>query len=770
MTSPIKFLRRVRIHGGECGAVARALHHEIKTSSLSAVFGNVPDTTFERKLMTNKSTTFKRVALALVASLSFGVFGSGQATAVLNTSSNAPSLTLSAATASAAPGETVSVTVTVNYTSTAAYESVNVVMNDVSNVTERFKGLTTDSQNVRTSASTSWHAPTPGAANSYLLLETANTFSVFASTRPDSVVAATSTGIYVNSNENSSTPTPVQAKMTLELIVGTNATAGVYTYAVTLRSITNGSITNYDSETLQLTVTAKNLTASAAKSKLYVNQALCTLGACDGVGSGGTAYAIEADSTLTVSAGTVAPGSTQTFTAVGYMFAILNNSADTKTVTGDAVTGTIKVTLSGPGWLASVSDSTKRKSVDVTASSETITIYSDGSPGTTTITGYIGTTALTQAAKTVTFTGKAATITTTDTSVVRLNAAASLSARAADSVTVGTKLLTFTAKDSAGNAITDLSMNANGTLYCVSSDTSVIGTGTGTAPNAYKAVTALTSGVWGCDMVIRAAGTASVTIADESIVASSAVKSTARSFTFANAVNSTTKGIGTITFDKTSYVLGEQAVITVTVLNSAKTAPGMVKVDGDEYTTATVFPTLLQNKQFSGYVTGSGSVTYGFGSGRTGTTFDLTGSTFVRGVETYVVFMPTTTGKVTLTGFTTDGTNDTATAVSVSVDVVDPNAALINAATASADAATDAAAEAIDAANAATDAANLAAEAADAATVAAEEARDAADAATAAVEELATAVATLMAALKAQVTTLANTVAKIAKKVGVKKP
>jgi hypothetical protein len=88
-----------------------------------------------------------------------------------------------------------------------------------------------------------------------------------------------------------------------------------------------------------------------------------------------------------------------------------------------------------------------------------------------------------------------------------------------------------------------------------------------------------------------------------------------------------------------------------------------------------------------------------------------------------------------------------------------------NKAQAAAEAATDAAAEAIDAANAATDAANLAAEAADAATVAAEEARDAADAATAAVEELATQVATLMAALKAQITTLANTVAKIAKKV-----
>jgi hypothetical protein len=30
MTPSFKFLCRVRIHGGECGAVARALHHEVK--------------------------------------------------------------------------------------------------------------------------------------------------------------------------------------------------------------------------------------------------------------------------------------------------------------------------------------------------------------------------------------------------------------------------------------------------------------------------------------------------------------------------------------------------------------------------------------------------------------------------------------------------------------------------------------------------------------------------------------------------------------------
>jgi len=111
---------------------------------------------------------------------------------------------------------------------------------------------------------------------------------------------------------------------------------------------------------------------------------------------------------------------------------------------------------------------------------------------------------------------------------------------------------------------------------------------------------------------------------------------------------------------------------------------------------------------------------------------------------------------------TTQGVAPIARVASVSTAVTTSG---VSSEVSAAEAATDAAAEAIDAANAATDAANLAAEAADAATVAAEEARDAADAATAAVEELATQVATLMAALKAQITTLANTVAKIAKKV-----
>jgi hypothetical protein len=47
--SHTSFLRRVRIHDEECGAVARALHHEVEIFSLPAVRENVSCTTKERK-------------------------------------------------------------------------------------------------------------------------------------------------------------------------------------------------------------------------------------------------------------------------------------------------------------------------------------------------------------------------------------------------------------------------------------------------------------------------------------------------------------------------------------------------------------------------------------------------------------------------------------------------------------------------------------------------------------------------------------------------
>jgi len=640
MNSLVKFLRRVRIHGGECGAVARALHHEAKFSS-PAVFENVSNTTYERKQMTNKSISFKRIALAVVAALGFGVLSAGSSTAVLSAASS--TISLSASTLAVNPGETGTVTATINFTSTAIEESVNVIASAAAaGTTVEIVGLTTDSINVRSGAMAD------GRANIR-----PNNFSVFGSTNSDSVVSGTSVGMYVASNAPSATPVAVQAKVTIRFRVATSAAASVTNYSITLRSINDSSITNYQVVPLTVTVNAKDLTATAAKSALFVNAATCTPGLCDGPSSGGAAYATEADSTLVVSAGTPASGGTLSYTAVGYAFGILKNASDTKTVLGDAVAGTMTVAITGPGAISSVTAPTKVKSLTITASSDTITIWSDGTAGTATITAYIGTTALTQAAKTVTFYGKVASLTLSETTVASQNGGAALSSDAADSLTVGNNLVTFTMKDSAGNAVRTAAMNSKGELYCISSDTSVVGMGTGTSTPSFEAASInTTTGVGACNLVVRKAGTATISVADESIVANSTF-SASKTLTFAKEVNSTTKGIGTITFDKSTYNIGEKATITVTVLNADKAVPGLLLVNGDEYTTASVFPTLVQNREFSSVGTTSTGTSIGFGSGRTGKTFDLAGSSFIAGVETYVVFMPTVSGDLTLTGFTT---------------------------------------------------------------------------------------------------------------------
>ena len=89
MNSRFKFPRRVRIHGGECGAVARALHHAAQKVALvrneqtlisdEKAFSRQADpkkafgSTFnERKQMSTK-TSIKRIALVAVSALGFGL-------------------------------------------------------------------------------------------------------------------------------------------------------------------------------------------------------------------------------------------------------------------------------------------------------------------------------------------------------------------------------------------------------------------------------------------------------------------------------------------------------------------------------------------------------------------------------------------------------------------------------------------------------------------------------------------------------------------------
>ena len=228
-------------------------------------------------------------------------------------------------------------------------------------------------------------------------------------------------------------------------------------------------------------------------------------------------------------------------------------------------------------------------------------------------------------------------------------------------------------------------------------------------------------------------------------------------------------GTGTITYTATAgTVTASQSIVTTNAATDAR----YVALSGTESSMKATVTDRFGNAvegasvqiSVTGATLGGGASANTFSTLADGTiTFNLAGD--ASGSATVTAKITTaSTDASSLAGYSGSSVIDST--VTAGVSQTTATAAVSgSSAKAAAEAASDAAAEAIDAANAATDAANLAAEAADAATVAAEEARDAADAATAAVEELATQVATLMAALKAQITTLANTVAKIAKKV-----
>jgi hypothetical protein len=451
------------------------------------------------------------------------------------------------------------------------------------------------------------------------------------------------------------------------------------------------------------------------------------------------------------------------------------NAADTRTSTaGTQVTATINLIVSGPGLLSLASaPGTAAKSVNLTVG-DTVNVIADGTAGTATITGYIGGVALTQAAKTVNFFGYV------DTFIPTVESTTVVTGSTANGA------ITFVAKDSAGNALSstrnqtrpNYPSSASG-FWLVVADTKVVG---GTAVNSVSSTAAYTQcsynttrAIYVCNVPITDSGTATVYIAD-SLTAGTSLK-TSQALTITVAGPGYT---GTAAFNKSTFNVGEDALLTLT----CKDYGGRNIVNGSG-------AACWSNLRWVGMSPTFGENTSAAAAGGSFTnliTYETNGGSFVNGVDTAMVYMPSVAGTYTLVGRTSGATTDStlltftvvdpvqdaqtaaiAAAQKAAVAAADAATAAAKAAQAAAveaaDAATDAALQAIDAANAATDAANLGAEAADAATVAAEEAKDAADAATAAVEALATQVATLMAALQAQIRSLANTVAKIAKKV-----
>jgi hypothetical protein len=723
--------------------------------------------------------SFKRLALVVVATLGLGVLSSGPSLASFTPSGD--TLSLSASSASISVGETASVTISASAIANTAADSLTVTVTNQSAPASGNGTLglyitesSTTSVAIRTSAQAAGTAPASST-------DLQSDYTGITST------ASLASGVTIAAGLTATATTAFSFSARLSFIAPT--VTGTYVFRLFSTNSPSATIAAVP-QTWTVTVTANASTvASEAYSLAYINRPAEYTGST-GYAADASARdykALEADSALVVSAGVAA-----TPAIVGVMHFVVENASDTKvasvsntdgsagTLANMRVKDSITVVISGPGtlavhnyWSGTVGTAAKQVRLDW---KETLVVYSDGTAGVGTITSYIGGSVtaagkFTQAAKTVTFTGRATTFTVSAGTIGNIAYKG-----AADSATAAAATITFTAKDAAGNAVTSAALSTqpgdstqnNSTFWAISSDTAVLAAGPAGAtfatsadrrspalPCTYDAEEAY----WSCTGRVFDTGTVTLTVVDSRTVSGSSVlttttsavyKSDAFSVTFAGAGNT-----GTVSLGKTTFNINEAFTASLT----CKDGSGRNVADAASGTCWT-------NLNWSGAAPTFGlnsSVNAAGGKFTALETYMTTGGTYsaswVAGVDTALAFMPSTAGTYTLNGRTAGATVDS---VILTFTVVDPNAA---ATLAAAEAATDAAAEAIDAANAATDAANLAAEAADAATVAAEEARDAADAATAAVEELATQVATLMAALKAQITTLANTVAKIAKKV-----
>ena len=636
-----RFLRRVRIHGGEFDTSARAMYREGVTSSLRADLRIVRRSTIERKQMSTK-TTFKRIALVTVAALGFGVMSVVPSSAA----TSADTLTLSAATASMKDSETSTAT-----TATIAF----------------YADATTDSMTV-TAYVTS--APAGSTAVPQLTLaETSNAWvSTAAITAASGLVGAKFGQVaYVSAN---AATTYASAKFNINMVASAGSeAAGVKagTYVITVApAVTNGGgIKNASSATLTITVTADPLTDKVATSATSIIT---------------TKTETQATSDATVTAVKTAK------TAIGdesaYIKVTLKNAAGVTTV-GESYTAIVK---SGPGvlgsgtWAASTPHAYGTRSGGVAAGArgraiavdarDVVAVFGDGSSGVSTIEiqSALG---VVLATETITFYGDATKATATVAKAV-----IGTSAQGADAVLV--KLA-----DAAGTNI----MTSPVTFYVTSSDTTKI------SGNYTSQSVTYDSDEEGylVDLNAVAAGTASITIG---------TKSSATATTGVNAAAVSVRVGGgaaalddiKVAFDKASYLPGELATISVTPVDK----DGLVLADGETYT---VFATggIVAPVQLG---TGSATIT---GTQLTGSGLGLTKG--VETFKIYMpAYQGTFTFKYTTGTFATTAKSAVAKTISADVVAADGGAAAAAAeeATAAANDATDAALSAAEAAEAAT--------------------------------------------------------------------
>jgi len=661
----------------------------------------------------SRTTFFKRVALSAIAAMGLSMLSivPSQAAILGETLSIGAdsSATTTTYASSITAGETATAVLAHSFTATGSTDSVVVQVVQSSAAHQgSLKFFLTDSSLGR--STTQEPAYTSNAANS----SATNIIANLTNAQNSSNITE-----FVVSDSGVASARRINTVVSVRLIAP--SVAGTYTFDIVTSNWNDGQSTPTASTgkiaTWTVTVAAKTVTADASStSTLRAGSARVGQGTKEGT-----------DSAVIATRSVLAAGPAAT------IWVNLKNA----TATADE---SIIASVSGPAYLSGATDTSTRNTSNLSITVKNkwlgqaydtdytpITVWSNGTAGTATVT--ISTVSgLLIGTETVNFFGPVTgiAIDTVYNKILRSGGFATsgiIDVFATDAKGVGVDGLTITMISSNTNAVSSSALTAACTSYVAAGYPSLAG-------YYYCDATTVATSTSGM------ASTLTYRVVNPAVTTSTSYLTVDHAVTLGGSVSSVV-----FTSDKETYQPGEKMILTAT----AKDSLGNPVYDGAAGPTS-----IVVNKVLGGTLTMNA---YYDGVSTSQKRSSLNPRSFTTGNEIYA---PNVAGTFTISY--TYGTYSEKNA-SLTRTVSD------DAATAAANAASDAAAEAIDAANAATDAANLAAEAADAATVAAEEARDAADAATAAVEELATQVATLMAALKAQITTLANTVAKIAKKV-----
>ena len=651
--SPIKFPRRVRIHGGEFDASARAMHRSVRLA-VPATIENVSVVTIERKQMSTK-TTIKRVALVAVAAMGFGLLSVVPSQA----RSQADSLTLSAATASIVAGDTI----------TASSPSVTLA-------------FLTDSRTTESMTVTAYLMSAPATATAIPLLyvsDTSNAIVASSAAPGTELVKGDSVTTQIAAvNAKTTSPGTVSAKLNIGLSTdkGVTGTTVVGDYKVRIVAAV-GAGTGTAVSTAQdvtITVTKNPVTDTVATSATVV------------IGGLAIPDSITSTTDEVVTASKTLKAANDSPSAV---ISVALKNANGSSVSAESYTAYI---TSGPGTLMSGGKGTNRITGGNTTAGtgrlisvrngDGVGIYPDGTSGVTTI-QILSAAGAVLATKTMTFVGSVDKIVATAAKPVigkRLEAA----------------VVSFRAYDSAGVEVkSGITANVISATAATVSNTYNAGASCGT----YSATT-----YWTCSVTGVAAGTVNLTVTTNTSATDTTGKtSNAVSVRVSESGVTTVPSDVIVAFDKATYAPGELAKITITPVDAA----GLIYAD-DSYT---VFSAAMS----ADYAFGAGSdsfsallVAHNGGVSGTGTS---------GGVATLKEYMPLSEGTVTVSYTTAAGVGSTTGKIARTITAVVSSASgsaaieAANAAQASADAATDAANAAAESADAATAAAQDAAQA-----------------------------------------------------------